>query len=75
MERVITQFKEVILLPEPWTGELIGRMHNAGVTYDDLAKEMGCTKAYISMLLNSRKKPDGIQERMEAAFERVLACR
>ena len=67
--------KEVILLPEPWTGELIGRMHNAGVTYDDLAKEMNCTKSYISMLLNSRKKPDGIQERMEAAFERVLARR
>ena len=28
-------------MPETWTGNLIGRMHNKGITYDELAAEMG----------------------------------
>lgn len=62
-------------MPEKWTGRLIGRMHNERVTYDELASEMGIKKAYLSMLLNSKRKPDGIRERMEAAFEAVLEKR
>lgn len=62
-------------MPEKWTGRLIGQMHNEKVTYDELAAEMGVTKAYISMLLNSVRKPDGIRERMENAFKSVLAKR
>ena len=59
-------------MPEKWTGRLIGKMHNERVTYDDIAAELGVTKAYISMILNSVRKPDGIQKRMEDAFESVL---
>lgn len=44
-------------MPETWTGNLIGRMHNKGITYDDLAEEMGVGKAYISMILNGKRKP------------------
>ena len=62
-------------MPEKWTGRLIGRMHNERVTYDDLAEELGVTKAYISMILNSVRKPDGIQKRMETAFESVVSKR
>ena len=62
-------------MPEKWTGRLVGMMHNERVTYDELAAEMGIKKAYLSMLLNSKRKPDGIQERMEAAFEAVLEKR
>lgn len=60
---------------EKWTGRLIGKMHNEGVTYDDMAKEMGCTKGYVSMVLNCTRKPKGIQERMEAAFDAILEKR
>ena len=59
-------------MPEKWTGRLIGRMHNERVTYDDLSKELGCTKSYISMILNGRKKPKKARERLEAAFESIL---
>lgn len=62
-------------MPEKWTGRLIGKMHNEMVSQDDLAKELGVTKAYVSMILNSRRKPDGIQERIEAAFESVVSKR
>lgn len=59
-------------MPEKWTGKLIGEMHNAGVTYQELADEMGVTKPYVSMLLNSRRSPKGVQERMESAFRALL---
>ena len=57
---------------EKWTGRLIGRMHNERVTYDELAEELGVTKSYVSMILHGTRKPAGIKERMEAAFEAVL---
>lgn len=60
-------------MPEKWTGELIGKMHNARITYDELAAEMGVTKSYISMILNGTRNPDGAQQRLEAAFDAVVA--
>ena len=57
---------------EKWTGRLVGRMHNERVTYDDLAAEMRVTKSYVSMILNGQRKPEGIKDRMEAAFTAVL---
>ena len=62
-------------MPEKWTGRLIGKMHNERVTYDELAEEMGVSKAYVSMILNGDRKPSNIRERMEAAFEAVLEKR
>ena len=62
-------------MPEKWTGRLIGKMHNERVTMEELGAEMGVTKAYVSMILNSRRKPAGIQERMETAFESVVSKR
>ena len=62
-------------MPEEWTGHLVGRMHNAGVSYEELGAELGVGKAYVSMILNSRRKPEGIEERMEEAFEAVLMKR
>lgn len=62
-------------MPEEWTGELIGKMHNANVTYDDLANELGCGKAYISMLLNGKRNPKGAKERLCSAFEQVIKKR
>lgn len=59
-------------MPEKWTGRLIGRLHNEKITYEELAKEMGVTKAYISMILNGARKPEGIRERMESAVTAIL---
>lgn len=58
-------------MPEAWTGRLVGRMHNAQITQQDMANEMNCTKAYVSMILNGARKPNGARERFEAAFEAV----
>ena len=50
-------------------------MHVEGVTYEDLAKELSVTKAYISMILNGRKKPTKAKERLETAFASILEKR
>ena len=62
-------------MPEKWTGRLIGKMHNDRVTYDEVAAELGVTRAYVSMILNGHRRPDGIQRRMEDAFESVISKR
>ena len=62
-------------MPEKWTGRLVGKMHNERVTGDELAEEMGISKSYVSMILNGKRKPDGIRERMETAFDAVIQRR
>lgn len=59
-------------MPEKWTGRLIGRMHNERITYEQLANEMGVNKAYISMILNGKRKPPNIQKRVETALEAII---
>ena len=39
-------------MPAQWTGILVGRMHNAGITAKQLAEEMGKNPKYISGVLN-----------------------
>lgn len=62
-------------MPEKWTGRLIGKMHNERVSYEDLGAEIGVSKAYVSMILNGARKPEGIQKRLEDAFEEIVARR
>lgn len=57
---------------EQWTGELVGKMHNAEVTLEELGKEAGVGKAYVSMILNGARSPAGARERLEAAFESIV---
>lgn len=60
---------------EKWTGVLIGRMHNANVTLEDLAEELGVSKGYVSMILNGRRKPPEAKKKMQAAFESICKRR
>ena len=59
-------------MPESWTGRLIGMMHNNGITMEQLGQKMGYGKPYISLILNSKRKPDGIRSRMEAAVDEII---
>lgn len=61
--------------PPKWTGDLIGRMHNAGVDRTEIAANMGVTKSYITAILNGRKTPPNAKERLNAAFAEVVASR
>lgn len=59
-------------MPESWTGRLIGMMHNNGITMEQLGQKMGYGKPYISLILNSKRKPDGIRSRMESAVDELI---
>lgn len=62
-------------MPELWTGELIGKMHNEGVTRKELAMRVGITQGYLSMLLRSKRGKRGQREMLEKAFEEILSDR
>jgi predicted transcriptional regulator len=59
-------------MPEKWTGDLVGRMHNERVGLDDIAAELGVTKAYVSMILSGTRRPSGAREKLETAFKAVV---
>ena len=44
-------------MPAQWTGELVGKMHNAGVTGKELAAQLGKNPKYISQVLNGHYEP------------------
>ncbi len=60
---------------EKWTGRLIGKMHNHGISSADVAKELGVTKAYISMILNGARKPKDSKRRLEGAVDEIIKRR
>ena len=62
-------------MKEQWTGNLIGRMHNEDVTFDELGAEVGWGKAYISMILNGARSPAGAQEKLENALDAIIKRR
>ncbi|MDD3429310.1 MAG: helix-turn-helix transcriptional regulator [Oscillospiraceae bacterium] len=57
---------------DKWTGNLIGKMHNHKISYDDLAKKLNITKSYISMVLNGARKPPNARQRFEAAVAEII---
>lgn len=62
-------------MPEKWTGRLVGKMHCERVTVEELAKELGYNKGYVSMILNGKRRPEGARERLEGAFRAIVERR
>lgn len=60
-------------MKEAWTGDIVGRMHSEEITYEELGKELGVGKSYISMILNGSRKPVGIRAKIEAAINSISA--
>lgn len=62
-------------MPKPWTGEAVKRLHNNEITANELAKEMDITVTYLSSILNSKREPTGIEERVNKAIDSILEKR
>lgn len=43
-------------LNEPWTANVVGRMHRYGIKSDELARECGWSPQYISQVLNGKRE-------------------
>ena len=59
-------------MPEKWTGNLVGKMHNAKVTKQQLADQAGVSLAYVSMILSGSRKPKDGREKLEKAFNDIV---
>jgi DNA transposition AAA+ family ATPase len=55
-----------------WTGRIVGLLHTHRITQTLLAKEMGVTAQYVSMVLNGKKTSKGIEDRMESAIYAIV---
>lgn len=62
-------------MPAQWTGDLVGKMHNNSVTGKMLAEEVGWNEKYLSQVLNSSDPPRKAEEKLNAAFDRILEKR
>lgn len=60
---------------KPWTGEVVSMLHVNGITQKELSEEMGVTHNYISMILNGKVEPAGIEQRMKDAINQIVSRR
>lgn len=60
-------------MPAQWTGDLIGKMHLAGVTAKQLAAEVGWNEKYLSVVLNGHRQPRNAESKLRAALGRLVA--
>lgn len=60
-------------MPEKWTGELVGVMHNYRIGYEELAKELNVSKPYVSMVLNGARSPKKAEEMFKAAVQKIVS--
>lgn len=58
-----------------WTGELVGRMHNARITAKQLAEKMGKNPKYVSQVLNGHYIPKTAEAEFNAALDELIAER
>lgn len=59
-------------MPAQWTGILVGRMHNAGITAKQLAEELGKNPKYISGVLNGHYSPKKAEQEFNEAFQKIV---
>lgn len=54
--------------------EIVAELHMKRITQRALAKQLGVTEEYVSMILNGKaKKSKGIEQRMREAIEQITA--
>lgn len=62
-------------MPEKWTGEIVKELHNNKISQNELAKEIGWTVEYVSMILNSRRNPTKAKSKMKSAMQAIIERR
>lgn len=58
-------------MPKAWTGKVIGIMHCGGISQAELAEKLDITEAYLSMILNSKREPPNIEQRIKDALKSI----
>lgn len=55
-----------------WTGDLVGRMHNAEITQGELAEKIGWSRGYVNMVLAGTRNPADAERKLNEAFSAIL---
>lgn len=58
-----------------WHAEAVGKMHINKITNIELAKYLGVSIPYISEILNDKKSPKGIKERILSAIDAIIEAK
>lgn len=59
-------------MPAQWTADLVGKMHKFRISKKELAKELGVTSEYFSMILNGHRAPVGAEQKFCEALDRII---
>ena len=59
-------------MPENWTGNIVGKMHMNRVSKKRLAKQLGYTPEYVSMVLNGHRNPNGAEAEFTEALDQLI---
>ena len=51
---------------EPWTANVVGRMHRYGISQSELASKCEFTPQYVNQILNGKKKFSSDEAKMKA---------
>ena len=62
-------------MPEKWTGEVIGLMHNNRISFQQLADKLGWHVKYLSAVLNSKRNPTDAEAKVRSALAEIIADR
>lgn len=58
-------------MPKMWTSEVVSKMHMYKIKQTDIAKALGWTAEYVSMVLNGHRCPKGAEEKFRKAIEKL----
>lgn len=59
-------------MAEKWTGVFIGKCHNEQIPVCEVAKKLGYTKEYVSMILHGKRNPSMAKERFFDALRSLV---
>lgn len=57
---------------DSWIANAVGEMHINKIGNKELAKNLGVTAEYVSMLLNGKKKPANAEARIMTAISDII---
>jgi predicted urease superfamily metal-dependent hydrolase len=58
-------------MPEQWTGDVVGELHLANISMEQLADEVGWHPKYLSAVMNGHRKPKDAEQKVRDALERL----
>lgn len=57
---------------DSWIANAVGEMHINKIGNKELAKKLGVTAEYVSMMLNGKKKPAHAETRIMTAIDDII---